>query len=339
MARFGSLDTQYFDDAGNPLVDGKVYFFDTGTTTPKPTFADAELTIANTHPVILTAAGRQPNVFFDGVAKAILTTSAGVQILVRDPVGDDSSSTNGFPAWVDDQIYDLNEPVTASNNYIYTSLTFGNIANDPISSPANWQLLAKTIGFDDANNGYVYVVDTAQPLKINAVPKSTINTLVPLASARLTTPSAVVDFIGLTSEYEHYQIVISNAIPVNFNSATFSLRTSSDNGSTFDSGASDYRFYINAQTDASQISLSLSAAGGDGLNENGWSGVINFFNRSGETYPQFIWDYMVIDDSSNMETLSGAARRTNATVNALRFFYATSSIRSGTFTLYGVRTS
>jgi len=228
--------------------------------------------------------------------------------------------------------------VSASDGYIYTSLVNNNIGNDPISSAAEWQLLAKTIGFDDTNNGYVYVVDTAEPLKINAVAKSTLNTLVPLSSVTASNV-ATVDFTGLTSTYEHYQIVITNAIPVT-DGVYFYLRTSSDNGSTFESGAGAYRFNVNAQTDASQIELGpTSLIGNNGAVENGWKGVINFFNPSGGTYSQFIWQYTSIDTTTNMTNLSGAARAPNATVNALRFFFSSGNVLSGTFTLYGVRTS
>jgi len=103
MARFGSLDTQYFDDAGDPLVSGKIYFYESGTTTPKATYADVNYTIANSNPVILTAAGRQPNIFFEGVAKAILTKSDNTQILVRDPVGDTASTFGN--AWIESKDY------------------------------------------------------------------------------------------------------------------------------------------------------------------------------------------------------------------------------------------
>ena len=84
MARFGDFD-QYLDDAGDPLVEGKLYFYESGTTTPKTTFADINNSIPNTNPVLLSAAGRQPNIFFDGVAKVILTDNDDVQIAVRDP--------------------------------------------------------------------------------------------------------------------------------------------------------------------------------------------------------------------------------------------------------------
>jgi hypothetical protein len=139
MARYGDLDTQYFDDAGDPLINGKIFFFETGTTTPKPTFSDVNFTIPNAHPVILTAAGRQPNIFFQGVAKAVLATSAGVQILVRDPVGE-TASTFGNP-WIASKDYSANDVVQGSDGNFYRSLVNGNVNNNPVTTSGSWTFL------------------------------------------------------------------------------------------------------------------------------------------------------------------------------------------------------
>ena len=139
MARFGSLDTQYFDDAGNPLVSGKIYFYETGTTTPKNTYADINYTIANSNPVILTAAGRQPNIFFDGVAKAILTKSDDTQILIRDPVGDTASTFGN--AWIASKDYNANDVVQGSDGEFYVSLVNGNVNNNPVTTSGYWTFL------------------------------------------------------------------------------------------------------------------------------------------------------------------------------------------------------
>ena len=139
MARFGSLDAQYFDDAGDPLISGKVYFYESGTSTLKTTYSDVNLTIANTNPVILTAAGRQPNVFFDGVAKAILATSANVQILVRDPVGETTSAFGD--AWISSKIYGANDVVQGTDGEFYVSLVSNNVNQNPVSTSGYWVLL------------------------------------------------------------------------------------------------------------------------------------------------------------------------------------------------------
>ena len=152
MARFGDLDTQYLDDAGDPLVNGKVYFYESGTTTLKATFADVNQSIPNTNPVILTAAGRQPNIFFDGVAKAILTSNSDVQILVRDPVGE--TATDFGDEWVATKIYSANDVVLGSDGVFYRSLQNGNQNNNPVTSSGFWTLLYSV----EWNQGITYQV-------------------------------------------------------------------------------------------------------------------------------------------------------------------------------------
>ena len=152
MARFGDLDTQYLDDAGDPLVNGKVYFYESGTTTLKTTFADVNQSIPNTNPVILTAAGRQPNIFFDGVAKAILTSNSDVQILVRDPVGE--TATDFGDEWVATKIYSANDVVLGSDGVFYRSLQNGNQNNNPVTSSGFWTLLYSV----EWNQGITYQV-------------------------------------------------------------------------------------------------------------------------------------------------------------------------------------
>jgi len=152
MARFGDLDTQYLDDAGDPLVNGKVYFYESGTTTLKTTYSDVNQSIPNTNPVILTAAGRQPNIFFDGVAKAILTTNSDVQILVRDPVGE--TATDFGDEWVATKIYSANDVVLGSDGVFYRSLQNGNQNNNPVTSSGFWTLLYSV----EWNQGITYQV-------------------------------------------------------------------------------------------------------------------------------------------------------------------------------------
>jgi WD40 repeat protein len=136
MSRFGTIGTQYFDDAGDPLVSGLLYFYETGTTTAKTTYADVNLTIPNTNPVVLSASGRQPNVFFDGVAKVILTSSDYVQVEVRDPVG--GSTDSALQPWVSAVGYDIDAVVLGSDGNFYQSLASGNIGNDPTTATTAW---------------------------------------------------------------------------------------------------------------------------------------------------------------------------------------------------------
>ena len=192
MARFGEINAQYFDDSGAPLGSGKLYFYESGTTTPKNTFSDINLTIPNTNPVILTAAGRQPNIFFNGNAKGILADKNDVQILVRDPVGE--TGTNFGDAWVATTIYSANSVVIGSDGVYYRSLANGNQNNNPTTTSGFWTLLYSV----DWNAGITYKVgavvtyegNTYQSLQngnINQNPASVTAYWAPLAFAWLAT--------------------------------------------------------------------------------------------------------------------------------------------------------
>lgn len=137
MARFGNIGKQYLNDSGNPLANGLLYFFETGTTTPKNTYADAGLTIANTNPVVLSASGRQPNIFFDGLAKVMLTDSNVIQIETRDPEG--TQPEGNFLGWDTTENYDAGGIVIGSDGAYYRSLGNSNKGNDPTSNPALWE--------------------------------------------------------------------------------------------------------------------------------------------------------------------------------------------------------
>jgi hypothetical protein len=138
MARFGDFD-QYLDNAGDPLAEGKLYFYESGTTTPKTTYADINNSIPNTNPVLLSAAGRQPNIFFDGVAKVILTDNDDVQIAVRDPAGE--TGTDFGDEWVATKIYNAVDVVLGSDGIYYRSLINGNQNNNPVTTTGSWTLL------------------------------------------------------------------------------------------------------------------------------------------------------------------------------------------------------
>jgi hypothetical protein len=138
MARFGNPVSQYLDDAGDPLVNGKLYFYKTGTNTLQATYADINLSIANTNPVILDAAGRLTNVFLQNATyKVILTKNDDTQIWERDPIGGETALGN-FSAWNSLTIYTLNDIVEASDGKFYISIANPNQGNDPTTSPANW---------------------------------------------------------------------------------------------------------------------------------------------------------------------------------------------------------
>lgn len=75
----------FTNSAGAPLIGGKLFTYDAGTSTPRPTYLDAGTTAPNTNPIILDARG-EATVFWDGVYKVILQDAAGAVIWTVDDV-------------------------------------------------------------------------------------------------------------------------------------------------------------------------------------------------------------------------------------------------------------
>ena len=137
MSRFVNPFQQHGNDALDPLPKGKLFFFRSGTNSDLDTFADINESVLNTNPVILSASGREPPIFYTGSAKVILTDSDDVQIGVRDPVESGAAGGN-FAAWNDLSIYSSGIIVTGDDSLYYVSLTEANQGNEPSVSPANW---------------------------------------------------------------------------------------------------------------------------------------------------------------------------------------------------------
>lgn len=156
MSRFGSLGTQYLDDNGDPLSAGTINFYEKGTLTPKTTYSDEALTTANPDPVVLDAAGRQPDVFFDGEARAILKNSSGTTIEDTDPVGE-SVNDSGIGDWSSSATYDIYDLVKGSDSLYYLSVQNSNTGNDPTTPSPTWWMQASF--FTEYNSNYTYAQD------------------------------------------------------------------------------------------------------------------------------------------------------------------------------------
>jgi hypothetical protein len=348
-ARFGNLGTQYFTDDNVVLGGGSVTFYDPGTTTLKNTYSDSSMSILNTNPVLLDAAGRLPNVFFSGLAKAVLKDSEGEIIQTRDPVGDFSAGDTSFTTWSADVSYSANDVVAGSDGYFYVSQVNSNIANDPTTSPTEWKLLVEQLGFDGTVNGNVYVVDTSNDQGIGNVPVTSIRTLVPLSTVSASAV-ATVDFTGISATYDEYEIHILRCIP-DTDTTNLLFRTSSDNGSTYDSGASDYRAgTTTGNTQAGTMSFhqnlgttSILLAGGTpnigaSANESGVTMTVRIVSPAAASYTEIEYSGSYVNvDGYYANVIGGGARNQAAAVNAVRLFFNSGNIASGIFTLYGVR--
>ena len=82
---------------GTPLVGGKLYTYEAGTSTPKATYADAAGTVPNTNPVILDARG-EATIYWSGSYKVALKDAGDVLVWTVDQIEDMSTqlaSANG----------------------------------------------------------------------------------------------------------------------------------------------------------------------------------------------------------------------------------------------------
>ena len=71
------------DINGVNMAGGLVYFYITGTTTPKDTYSDEAKTVPNANPVVLDARG-EADIYLDGEYKIILKTAADVEVWTVD---------------------------------------------------------------------------------------------------------------------------------------------------------------------------------------------------------------------------------------------------------------
>ena len=135
--RFTNPVPQYLSNIGLLLPGGKLFFFESGTSTGKDTFNDPDGDTANTNPLIIDGAGRVPNCFYDGAAKVRLTDANDVLIWERDPV---LAGGGGF------SFADYNSVTTYSqgdivmfNDRLYQSKTSQNQNNQPDTSLTQWE--------------------------------------------------------------------------------------------------------------------------------------------------------------------------------------------------------
>lgn len=170
-------------------------------------------------------------------------------------------------------------------------------------------------------------------------------TLISSASA---SSVATVDFTsGIDSTYDAYLFVLTSVIPATTNTKLY-MRTSSNSGSSFDAGASDYAYAMTGLDDAAG---SLNAASGGatqilinnkaaGASYSGITAAIYLHKPSTSQRCQVTYTSSSLDNGGLLGSVSGAgARQATGVVNAVRFLFSSGNIASGEFKLYGLKKS
>lgn len=117
------------------------------------------------------------------------------------------------------------------------------------------------------------------------------------------------------------------------------MRTSTDNGSTYDSGASDYQYLLQESTVGGAVSIAGSSAAaaqivlarglGNAVNENGSFTVrIHYPGNTEYCYIEWFGTYRNQSSSTMLKVVGGGARLAAADVNAVRFLFSSGNMNS-----------
>ena len=160
---------------------------------------------------------------------------------------------------------------------------------------------------------------------------------------------ASVDFL-LDEDYEVHEIEFIN-LSAATDSVTLNLRISDDSNSTFESGATDYRWALQAlasnnttestgasdnRADSSdseiQVSAVIDVADGDTDTVNGKITIYSAADSS--QYTSVMWQLTYVSETSGMVTVTGSGQyKTTGTVNGCQLFMSSGNIDAGKFAL------
>ena len=160
--------------------------------------------------------------------------------------------------------------------------------------------------------------------------------------------AATYDFTAVNaSSYDGYGFFLHNVIPAT-DDVHFYARTSTDAGSSYDSGSSDYAWGTTSwgiySSDSADTHINLidfqTSAGfsvGSAANEPGCSGWIWLIapHLTGYTVVQSVLSAMS-DNAVMMTFASSGCRLSAADVDAFQLLFSSGAIESGTITAYGV---
>jgi len=158
--------------------------------------------------------------------------------------------------------------------------------------------------------------------------------------------SANISFTGFDdSKYVRYFFVFDRVIPAS-NGAGIYCRTSSNGGSSYDSGSDNYHGF-QGTTDAAQIDLlSGNGTGGD-TGDDGVSIIVEVLQPHNTNHPTSVYPSGGVwinttplafyrgDYTGSL----GGIRAVAANVNAIQFYFSTGNMASGNIKMYGIKAS
>lgn len=203
--------------------------------------------------------------------------------------------------------------------------------------------------WDESNNAYRHL-EAGTGLSISGTTIAATGGRVLLAT-KTASSSASLDFTEFdNATYRRYEFELENVIPAT-DSTILWTRFSSDGGSTYDSGASDYNLAAWGRADSVNLSLDGNAAQiplvdagggtqdvGNAANEFGVTGFLRLWDadaasRRTRLQGEVTWFNTV--GQLNMLHVSGV-RQANQDTDAIRFLFSSGNIASGTIRMFGI---
>lgn len=160
---------------------------------------------------------------------------------------------------------------------------------------------------------------------------------------------ATVDFTsGIDSTYKAYITLLEKVVPSNDN-VNLHLRVSTNTGSSWHAGASDYshsRFVfsdggssVGGALGASAIVLNGTSTWGSDTGEGG-QGFVLVTSPSDTTIHTYVTARLTYNEPTAGRTgqaLSGGKYKSTTAIDGIRLYFSSGNIESGTFKLYGVK--
>lgn len=218
-----------------------------------------------------------------------------------------------------------------------------NFTNGVTLTDADW--------FNDVNRLHYTIL--GDPADLAAV-KTTVVTAAAggamvLIQTQAASNSATIDFTtGINSTYRRYMILIDSLVPQT-DATTLFMRVSEDAGANWKAGLSDYTWGIvnvsataEAQSgDAADSEMEITgASAGTGTGES-LDAEVTFTNPAGAVlYKKFRWNASLYSSAPATLAVEGNGVYLSANaINGVRFLMSSGNIVSGSFSLYGIRTS
>lgn len=172
---------------------------------------------------------------------------------------------------------------------------------------------------------------------------ATYQRVTPLASQTAAT-SASLSFTQFdATKYRLYVFDLENVAPVTDNADLWG-RVSTNGGTSYDSGASDYKWALSGMggasfgvSSAAASAMRISPGQGNAAGERGVSGRLVLHHAGTSAYARADFIGSGFDNASNVQTFeSSGVRVADQVTNAFRFRFSTGDIASGTIRMFGV---